>query len=408
MKGVSQNVDASEYQDRTASTYSVEPPRARRSARILFFVYIAVTLGVLVFLLWPSRESTDSGPDRPASLQEPPVRLSNEGNILIRADSPLRKKLQIAGVKPNEISAPVVTVTGTVVASLEATRAAARDWQFDSPDLLTAYTDWQKAIAEIGFARAQLSSMQQLVENRVAAQGAVVERLEKLVESGTETERDLATAHTDLLEAQIQGRKDVHEAQTSWRLAQKSEAALSHQLQQAGLDPALLSAAAAGIDIVIADVPETLSSRVKVGQGCEARFVGVVGRRFSGTVQSIAPVLSSERRSLRVLFTISDAEDQLRPGMFADIGLGTDAREALLAPIAGIVHVGRSDYLLVSDGDDEWRVAEVQVGELHGEEVEVLDGLRAGDQVVGQGAILLKPFVIEATQQVRPHGAGGA
>ena len=137
-------------------------------------------------------------------------------------------------------------------------------------------------------------------------------------------------------------------------------------------------------------------SRVKLAQGCEARFFGFPGQSFSGKVRAIAPVLSKERRSLRVLFAISDPKDQLRPGMFADIGLGTDARDALLIPAEAIVHVGRFDYVLVRNESDDWRVTEVQVGEMHETAVEVLGGLRAGDQVAAQGVILLKPCIIEA------------
>ena len=93
-------------------------------------------------------------------------------------------------------------------------------------------------------------------------------------------------------------------------------------------------------------------SRVKLGQGCDARFFGLPEQLFPGKVRAIAPVLSKERRSLRVLFAISDPHDQLRPGMFADIGLGTDARIALLVPPEAIVHVGRSDYVLLRGGND--------------------------------------------------------
>jgi multidrug efflux pump subunit AcrA (membrane-fusion protein) len=147
---------------------------------------------------------------------------------------------------------------------------------------------------------------------------------------------------------------------------------------------------------------------VSVGQGCTARFLGTGGRTFAGTVQSLSPVLSKERRSLRVLFTIDDRDGLLRPGMFADIGLGTDSREALIVPMAGVVHVGHADYLLVRDGVEAWTIAEVQVGELHGDSVEILGGIDPGDQVVGQGAILLKPLVVEAAQRSSLNRAGGA
>jgi cobalt-zinc-cadmium efflux system membrane fusion protein len=383
-----------------------KPPPAPRWARVKFGLTLAAIFGVLVYLLWPSGRSAGLSA-APGSSSQDPVQLTESGLIRIHTDSPLHKKLQVASVQPKRIAAPVLTVTGNVVASLRPAKGGAKDWQFNSPELLTAFTDWQKAVADISFSKTQLDSTRQLSESRVAAQGAIVRRLKKLVEAGTDTERDLAAAQTELLQAEIQGRKEVHEAETAWRLAQRSEAALSRQLQQAGIDPDLLRATGAEVDIVVADVPEAFSTRVRLGQGCGARFLSLGGTVFSGTVRSISPVLSKERRSLRVLFTIADPDDLLRPGMFADIGLGTDAREALLVPVAGVVHVGRSDYLLVRADKGDWRATAVQVGELRDSAVEILGGLKTGDQVVGQGAILLKPVISEAVQRFSSPAEGG-
>ena len=69
-----------------------------------------------------------------------------------------------------------------------------------------------------------------------------------------------------------------------------------------------------------------------------------------------------------------------------------------MIPPEAVVHVGRSDYVLVRDGRTDWRVTDVEVGELHKTAVEVLGGLRAGDTIAGHGVILLKPCIIEALQ----------
>ena len=118
---------------------------------------------------------------------------------------------------------------------------------------------------------------------------------------------------------------------------------------------------------------------------------------FAGKVHAIVPVLSSERRSLRVLLSIHDPEDKLRPGMFAEIGIGTDPHKALLAPADAVIHIGRTDYVLIRE-ESTWRVSEVKVGEMRNQTVEILDGLQEGDQIAGRGAILLKPVMIKALQ----------
>src|SRR5207302_1418836 len=122
----------------------------------------------------------------------------------------------------------------------------------------------------------------------------------------------------------LDGQKDIYEAENAHRLAKRSEASLALQLEQAGLEPDLLLSATPDTDIVMADIPLGSLSYVKIGQMCKATFVGVLGQMFDGRVNRIVPVISKERHSLRVLFVIHDPDDLLRPGMLAEINLGTD------------------------------------------------------------------------------------
>ncbi|NMB76364.1 MAG: RND transporter [Myxococcales bacterium] len=368
------------------------PPPSRLS-RVLYWAYLVLTMGILTFLLWPDDGTGKAVPTPDPSRESAAVRLDDEHRIVIQAGTPLQKKLQVFTIQEERIRIPVVNVTGSVVASLRIGAGDSRDWQFNSPELLATYADWQKAVADIAFAKTQLEAIRELAENRVAAQESLVQRLTKLVAVGTETERELASAQNELAQSRIQGRKEVHEAETLWRQAHRTEAALRRQLEQAGLDATLLLAREEDIDIVVADVPETLLSQVRVGQSCEARFACLHNGPFPGVVRAISPVLSMERRALRVLFTIHDPDDKLRPGMFADIGLGTEERVALRVPAPGLIHVGRSDYLIRREDGERWRPVPVKAGEVQADRVEILEGVRPGDEVIGEGAILLKPLV---------------
>src|SRR5262249_41113557 len=152
------------------------------------------------------------------------------------------------------------------------------------------------------------------------------------------------------------------EARNSLLTAQRTEAALARQLQQSGLDPELLRTGNRDMDVVMADVPEQRLGQISVNQACQAKFFGLPKQVFEGRVTSIGPVVSRERRTLRVLFVLHDPKAQLRPGMFAEIGLGTDPRDALLVPATAIVHVGRDDYVLVAAGERLWRPTPVKAG----------------------------------------------
>ena len=379
-----------------------------------FIVALGVTVGLLVYLIAGPAPPPESPP--PTDTKTESVRVVGPSLIRVESDTPLAGKLHLSSVQPTRLSAPTLTVTGTVVASLRPggganairesstflpwLRASDSYWQFTSPEVLTTFTDWQKAKADVVFSKAQSLRIHEAALARTAAQRDLVERMIKLEAAGTETKKQLAIEKATLLQYEIQEQKEIYESETAIRVAERAAAASALQLQQAGLDPVLLNSLSSTVDLVMAEVPEGFLNRVKIGDGCEARFFGLPRRVFTGRVKSIAPVVTKDRRSLRVLFTVNDLKDELRPGMFAEIGLGTDPRDALLVPAAGVIHVGQTDYLLVATPDASvWRTTAVDVGETRQGRVEVLKGLHAGDRVIGQGAILLKPVVAEA---VRP------
>src|SRR5262249_44438400 len=177
--------------------------------------------------------------------------------------------------------------------------------------------------------------------------------------AGTDTLKDLAVEETTLAQARIQARKDIHDQEQTVYVAKRTEATLARQLQQAGLEPTALRSAAVEGDIVVAEVPERAMGRVRLGMTCEVRFFALPDRVFTGKVSSISPVVSKEKRTLNVQFTVKDPENVVRPGMFAEIGLGTDRREALLMPADGVLHVGDKDYALRRADPGTCKIADV-------------------------------------------------
>ena len=389
------------------TTPSQQPDRSHARARlgwwwptVQLIVALLLTSGALAYLLWsPHRGPALPNPGAENSRQVDAVRSLGPGLIQIAPDTPLGKKLEVAEVAAEQLSAPLLTVTGSVVAELRPGSGPAEDrWQFSTPELLNAYTDWRKSNADVELAEKQLTEIRELTTDRIATQKKLVERLRKLVNAGTDAPKDLDAEEGKLREATIQGRKDILEAETAVRVAARNRAGLERQLSQAGADPHLLGGAPEGAAIIVADVPEAKVGLVREGQACQARFYAFPGQIFTGKVSSLAPTIAKERRTLRVLFELGDPEGRLRPGMFADVGLGTDARDALMAPTDGVLHVGLGDYMLVEASPGVWRVTAVKVGEVRGSRIESLHGVKAGDKVLGKGAILLKPFVVQAVQ----------
>lgn len=132
-------------------------------------------------------------------------------------------------------------------------------------------------------------------------------------------------------------------------------------------------------------VPETFLTALRVGQSVEVAADALAGRRFPGTVSAISPQLDVNGRALRVRALIPNPELVLRPGLFVRVSIAAAQRsDAVLVPEAAVVPEGnRRVVFRVADG----RATRVPVvlGQRQGGEVEVVEGLAAGEVVVTAG-----------------------
>jgi hypothetical protein len=340
----------------------------RLSLIVQLLLSLAVAGGALVYLI---RAGTKPPSPEDEKRPSPPEEFANVAGprlIRVRPGTAIENKLRVATVESALITAPAIPVTGAALASLKPGKEIAKDtWQFATPELLSAFTDWQKAVVDVEFQITLLEAIRELAAFRVEAQKEVVARLEKLQAAGDKTEKEVVAERVNLKQFEIQGRREVHEGENALRVSQKAEAALSRQLQQAGLEPTLLRSAAAEGEIVVAEVPEGATARVKLGMICEVRFFAMRDRLFTGKVSSMSPVITKEKRILNVQFIVKDPDGLIRPGMFAEIGLGTDPRQALLVPTDGVLHIDDKDYILivtklVDDKVETLKIVDVQTG----------------------------------------------
>jgi hypothetical protein len=335
----------------------------------------------------------------------PAVQVTPDGEIAISGDSPLQRHLSREVLQAQLVRYPVLTVSGSIQARIQAGAEPIEDrWQFGNTDLATSYADWLRTKGELEFARSQLTKTHELTRAQTGYLEANLKRLEPLWKSGNLPEKDYKAAQADLLKSQLQGEKDVFAAESTLRVAQKTLKALERDLSQDGIEPIVFSRAVEHMVLVVANVPETRISQVHEGQGCLARFYAYPDKTFDAHVEMLSTLLTHERRTLRVLFELSDPEGVLRPGMFAEVGLGTDEREAILISGDALLHIGLEDYVVLQTADGNWRPALVRVGEEHQGSFEVLQGVAAGQTIITRGTILLKPSVAQVLQGGRPEG----
>ena len=136
---------------------------------------------------------------------------------------------------------------------------------------------------------------------------------------------------------------------------------------------------------VEASVSEQDLSRVDVGQSAEVTVDGLPDEVFSGEIITIEPAVDPESRTGTVRVRIMDSGDRIRTGMFARAKITAQRREGtvIVSRDALMTEDGLNYAFTVEDGTAARR--DVEIGLQDASRVEVVSGLREGDEVVIQG-----------------------
>jgi membrane fusion protein (multidrug efflux system) len=120
-----------------------------------------------------------------------------------------------------------------------------------------------------------------------------------------------------------------------------------------------------------------------------------------GRITAIAPEVDSATRNVRVQATITNASEQFRPGMFAQVSVLLPATGAnLVIPATAVLYAPYGDSVFVVDEKKNeksgamekiLRQQFVRLGSAKGDYVVVTTGLKAGETVVTTGAFKLRP-----------------
>ena len=128
-------------------------------------------------------------------------------------------------------------------------------------------------------------------------------------------------------------------------------------------------------------VPERELPRIRQGQQAWITVEAWLDTRFSAKVLRISPVVDFDTGTVKVTLEVS-TEGKLRPGMFANVFLETERRDAaLVIPKAALSLESIGDTVYVASGGTAER-REVELGFREGDFVEVTSGLAEGEPVV--------------------------
>lgn len=129
------------------------------------------------------------------------------------------------------------------------------------------------------------------------------------------------------------------------------------------------------------EVPERMAPWVRVGQMADVSLEAYPDRQFQGKVWRISPTVDQTKRTFVVEALIENSKNELKPGSYARARLQTNKVETIkTVPARAVNYVLGTNKAFVVKGDSI-DAREVKLGDRFQTDIEILEGVDAGDVV---------------------------
>jgi Cu(I)/Ag(I) efflux system membrane fusion protein len=140
---------------------------------------------------------------------------------------------------------------------------------------------------------------------------------------------------------------------------------------------------------ILADIYEYELSFVKKGQKAAVTLSYAPGTVLTGQVGFIYPTLDPKTRTAKVRFELNNADEKLKPDMYANVELRVNLGTRLAIPQEAIIESGQKQVVFLHLGGGKLEPRLIKTGTRTGEWSEVLTGLKEGDHIVTSANFLI-------------------
>lgn len=144
---------------------------------------------------------------------------------------------------------------------------------------------------------------------------------------------------------------------------------------------------------VMAEIPEKMAPWIQDGQAVELLVDAYPETTFAGKVSRISPVVTSATRAFAFEALVPNADGRLKPGTFARVRITTAKVDQVLTLSASALQYRYGVNRVFVVAGDHLSMRELKVGERVGDRIEVVEGLKAGDEVANTGVDKLEDGV---------------
>jgi membrane fusion protein, heavy metal efflux system len=259
----------------------------------------------------------------------------------------------------------------------------------ESSDLARAVADYRKALADNQVKQKALARSADLI-----AHSAISEREYQQAQA----DADQAKAEVSAAREQIQVfGMDPDHASTQLVVKAPRDGIVLESGGAAGEFSQALSAPSplftiADIDSIwaLGDIYERDVSSVKTGQQVEVTLNAYPDEHWSGRVGVVSDTVDPATRTLQVRVILPNPDARAKPGMFGTVRILRSTASGIVVPAAAVLREGNDSYVFVGKGEGRFERRSVQIGPSRGNTLGILSGVKPGETIVTQGALLLR------------------
>ena len=138
-------------------------------------------------------------------------------------------------------------------------------------------------------------------------------------------------------------------------------------------------------------IPEKFAPIIKKGLKINAKFSGYKDNVYEGEIDGVSSRINAKTRSILTRIKIKNENFELIPGSLLEVTVNYNERNSLSIPDTSIILEGNKAYVYKISDDNIANRAEIKIGLRSKGNVEVLDGLNAGDIIVAEGLKKVRP-----------------
>jgi membrane fusion protein, heavy metal efflux system len=268
----------------------------------------------------------------------------------------------------------------------------------DSPDFAAAIGAYHKALATAQTNRRLADLDKDLLQHNGVSQREAVQA--ETDATNAEADRDAALEALVSLNVPAETIKDLREGRPISHAEGMVRAPITGtvveklitpgELLQAGTTPCFTVANLSRVWVMAQIFGSDLSS-VSLGDSAEV-LTGIESKSFPGRVDNISALVDPDTRSVAVRVVAENPEDFLKIQMYVRVLL-TARRESrgFLVPVSSILHDDENlPFVYLVDSDGSFARRHVTLSSRTGDQYDIADGLKAGDQIVVDGGIFVQ------------------